>query len=87
MLNPRARLNALLFQRWYTEQVQVLCTWLTDRLDKALHPYQCTCLAHIVKVRLVFDSRFKAFKSLSKQRKKMHNLMYVEALLLINFVN
>jgi len=36
-------------ERWYTEQVQVLCTWLTDRLDKALHPYQCTCLAHIVK--------------------------------------
>ena len=40
----------LLFQRWYTDQVQMLCTWLTDRLDRSLHPYQCTCLAHIVKV-------------------------------------
>jgi hypothetical protein len=42
--------SSVSFQRWYTEQVQVLCTWLTDRLDRALHPYQCTCLAHIVKV-------------------------------------
>eukprot|EP00095_Tigriopus_kingsejongensis_P011606 maker-scaffold859_size87536-snap-gene-0.9 protein:Tk11606 transcript:maker-scaffold859_size87536-snap-gene-0.9-mRNA-1 annotation:"calcium-dependent secretion activator isoform x4" len=36
-------------ERWYTEQVQFLCTWLTDRLDRSLHPYQCTCLAHIAK--------------------------------------
>lgn len=36
--------------RWYNEQVQLLCTWLTERLDRSLHPYQCTCLAHIVKV-------------------------------------
>ena len=28
----------------------MLCTWLTDRLDRSLHPYQCTCLALIVKV-------------------------------------
>ncbi|CAB4059885.1 CADPS [Lepeophtheirus salmonis] len=36
-------------ERWHGEQVQMLCTWLTDRLDRSLHPYQCTCLAHIVK--------------------------------------
>ncbi len=37
-------------QHWYADQVQMLCTWLTERLDRSLHPYQCTCLAHIVKV-------------------------------------
>jgi len=37
------------FERWYAEQVQMLCTWLTDRLDRSLHHYQCTCLTHIVK--------------------------------------
>ncbi|XP_057323000.1 calcium-dependent secretion activator isoform X2 [Microplitis mediator] len=37
------------FEQWYTEQIKMLCTWLTDRLDHSLHLYQCTCLAHIVK--------------------------------------
>ncbi|XP_021961279.2 calcium-dependent secretion activator isoform X4 [Folsomia candida] len=37
------------FEQWYTAQMQMLCTWLSERLDHALHPYQCTCLAHIVK--------------------------------------
>jgi len=29
--------------------VQLLCNWLTERLDHSLHVFQCTCLAHIVK--------------------------------------
>ncbi|XP_044576566.1 calcium-dependent secretion activator isoform X2 [Cotesia glomerata] len=37
------------FEQWYTEQIKMLCTWLSDRLDHSLHLYQCTCLAHIVK--------------------------------------
>ena len=41
-----------IFQKWYFDQVQMLSTWLTDRLDKSLHPFQCTCLAHVVKVSL-----------------------------------
>jgi len=36
-------------EKWYHEQVGMLCTWLTDRMDRSLHPYQCTCLTHIVK--------------------------------------
>lgn len=36
-------------QQWYTAQIQMLCNWLSDRLDHSLHLYQCTCLAHIVK--------------------------------------
>merc|ERR1712223_670268 len=36
-------------ERWYADQVQMLCTWLTDRLDRSLHHYQCTCLVFIVK--------------------------------------
>ncbi|XP_034942390.1 calcium-dependent secretion activator isoform X2 [Chelonus insularis] len=37
------------FEQWYITQIQMLCTWLSDRLDHSLHLYQCTCLAHIVK--------------------------------------
>ena len=41
-------------QKWYFNQVQMLSTWLTERLDKSLNPYQCTCLSHVVKVRILF---------------------------------
>ncbi|XP_076236618.1 calcium-dependent secretion activator 1 isoform X2 [Calliopsis andreniformis] len=37
------------FEQWYTAQIQMLCNWLSERLDHNLHLYQCTCLAHIVK--------------------------------------
>ncbi|XP_044742192.1 calcium-dependent secretion activator isoform X2 [Chrysoperla carnea] len=37
------------FEQWYTTQINLLCNWLSDRLDRSLHFYQCTCLAHIVK--------------------------------------
>ncbi|KAJ8980725.1 hypothetical protein NQ317_019220 [Molorchus minor] len=37
------------FEQWYTGQINMLCNWLSERLDHSLHPYQCTCLAHIVK--------------------------------------
>ena len=49
-LNDNCHLISYHFQRWYAEQVQMLCTWLTDRLDRTLHHYQCTCLVYIVKV-------------------------------------
>ncbi|CAL4078804.1 unnamed protein product, partial [Meganyctiphanes norvegica] len=39
-----------LFEQWYAAQVHFLCTWLSERLDHNLHPYQCTCLSHIVKL-------------------------------------
>jgi len=39
-----------LLQQWYTAQIQLLCNWLSERLDHSLHLYQCTCLAHVVKV-------------------------------------
>lgn len=39
----------LYLQQWYTAQIQMLCNWLSERLDHSLHLYQCTCLAHIVK--------------------------------------
>lgn len=38
------------FEQWYTSQLTILCNWLSERLDHSLHFYQCTCLAHIVKV-------------------------------------
>lgn len=39
------------FEQWYTSQINLLCNWLSERLGHSLHFYQCTCLAHIVKVR------------------------------------
>jgi len=36
-------------EKWYFNQVQMLSTWLTERLDKSLNPYQCTCLSYVVK--------------------------------------
>ncbi|CAH1960786.1 unnamed protein product [Acanthoscelides obtectus] len=37
------------FEQWYTNQINMLCNWLSERLDHTLHPFQCTCLALIVK--------------------------------------
>ncbi|KAL1493003.1 hypothetical protein ABEB36_011149 [Hypothenemus hampei] len=37
------------FEQWYNAQMNMICNWLSERLDHTLHPYQCTCLAHIVK--------------------------------------
>ncbi|XP_034252642.1 calcium-dependent secretion activator isoform X4 [Thrips palmi] len=37
------------FEQWYTQQVQVLCNWLSERLDHSLHVFQCQCLSIIVK--------------------------------------
>ncbi|XP_044016628.1 calcium-dependent secretion activator isoform X3 [Aphidius gifuensis] len=37
------------FELWYTAQIQLLCNWLTERMDHSLHLYQCTCLAHMMK--------------------------------------
>lgn len=42
------------FEQWYTQQINMLCNWLSERLDHSLHFYQCTCLAHIVKVGIGF---------------------------------
>lgn len=39
-----------IFEQWYTQQINMLCNWLSERLDHSLHFYQCTCLAHITKV-------------------------------------
>lgn len=38
------------FETWYAQQMNVICNWLSERLGHSLHFYQCTCLAHIVKV-------------------------------------
>ncbi|XP_055922624.1 calcium-dependent secretion activator isoform X7 [Eupeodes corollae] len=37
------------FEQWYTQQINMLCNWLSERLDHALHYAQCTSLSHIVK--------------------------------------
>lgn len=43
------------FEQWYTAQINMLCNWLSERLDHTLHPHQCTCLAHIIKVPIIMN--------------------------------
>ncbi|KYO25034.1 hypothetical protein Y1Q_0023866 [Alligator mississippiensis] len=38
-----------LFDQWYTSSMNVMCTWLTDRMDLQLHIYQLKTLIRIVK--------------------------------------
>ncbi|XP_069793259.1 calcium-dependent secretion activator 1 isoform X2 [Narcine bancroftii] len=38
-----------LFDQWYTSSMNVLCTWLTDRMDLQLHIYQLKILIRLVK--------------------------------------
>jgi len=44
-------------QMWYSAQMKMICEWLSDRLDIALHPYQLTCLLSIVRVSLEVSGR------------------------------
>ncbi|XP_077131959.1 calcium-dependent secretion activator 1 isoform X1 [Ranitomeya variabilis] len=38
-----------IFEQWYTSSMNVVCTWLTDRMDLQLHIYQLKTLIRIVK--------------------------------------
>ncbi|XP_061478047.1 calcium-dependent secretion activator 1 isoform X5 [Rhineura floridana] len=38
-----------LFDQWYTSSMNIMCTWLTDRMDLQLHIYQLKTLIRIVK--------------------------------------
>lgn len=44
-------------EQWYTNQINLLCNWLSDRLDRQLHVYQCSCLVQIIKVIIYPDLR------------------------------
>lgn len=44
------RVLVCLFQQWYTSTMNLLGTWLTDRMDLQLHVYQLKILIRIVKV-------------------------------------
>ncbi|XP_043564189.1 calcium-dependent secretion activator 1 isoform X28 [Chiloscyllium plagiosum] len=38
-----------LFDQWYTSSMNVICSWLTDRMDLQLHIYQLKILIRLVK--------------------------------------
>ncbi|XP_073425900.1 calcium-dependent secretion activator 1 isoform X15 [Dendrobates tinctorius] len=38
-----------IFEQWYTSSMNIVCTWLTDRMDLQLHIYQLKTLIRIVK--------------------------------------
>ncbi|KPU74921.1 uncharacterized protein Dana_GF19004, isoform E [Drosophila ananassae] len=37
------------FEQWYSQQINMLCNWLSERLDHALHYVQVSSISHIVK--------------------------------------
>ncbi|XP_044789990.2 calcium-dependent secretion activator 1 isoform X4 [Bubalus bubalis] len=39
-----------LFDQWYNSSMNVICTWLTDRMDLQLHIYQLKTLIRMVKI-------------------------------------
>lgn len=39
------------FQQWYTATMNLLGTWLTERMEQQLHVYQLKILIRITKVR------------------------------------
>lgn len=39
------------FQQWYTATMNLLGTWLTERMDQQLHVYQLKILIRITKVK------------------------------------
>jgi len=39
----------ILIKNWYTEQVKLISSWLSERMEICLHPYQLACLTMIVK--------------------------------------
>jgi hypothetical protein len=41
-----------LLEVWYSAQVQLLCNWLLDRIDHALHHVQLTSLVMLIKVNI-----------------------------------
>ncbi|XP_016394312.1 calcium-dependent secretion activator 1-like [Sinocyclocheilus rhinocerous] len=41
--------NVFVFQQWYTSTMNLLGTWLTDRMDLQLHVYQLKILIRIIK--------------------------------------
>ena len=52
----RSRVNddvftSAMFEKLYTAQMNLICTWLTERMDRTLHVYQVNCLSKIIKVR------------------------------------
>lgn len=45
------------YERWYAEQMNVICNWLSDRVGHGLHYHQVTCLSHMLKVSFIFQTK------------------------------
>ena len=50
LIHPFLILYSLTRQQWYTNQINMICTWLTERVDCSLHAVQLSALSQIVKV-------------------------------------
>ncbi|XP_026839101.1 calcium-dependent secretion activator isoform X3 [Drosophila erecta] len=37
------------FEQWYSQQINMLCNWLSERLDHSLHYAQVASISHIIK--------------------------------------
>ncbi|TSV54880.1 Calcium-dependent secretion activator 1 [Bagarius yarrelli] len=69
-----------LFDQWYTSTMNLLGTWLTDRMDLQLHPYQLKILIRVVKVYLWTDEKIPGLPSARRPRldAEQQNVRYGE---------
>jgi calcium-dependent secretion activator len=61
------------FEIWYTEQMNLICTWLSERLEISLHQYQLGSLSLISKVtylllKLLNEARIDNLFNYSKRK-------------------
>lgn len=55
------------FQQWYTATMNLLGTWLTERMDQQLHVYQLKILIRITKVKA--DGSLRDLKTNTQKKK------------------
>lgn len=67
------------FQQWYTATMNLLGTWLTERMDQQLHVYQLKILIRITKVKA--DGSLRDLKT-NTQKKPPHNSLSTHTLML-----
>uniref|UniRef100_A0A8C9EL49 Calcium-dependent secretion activator 1 n=1 Tax=Pavo cristatus TaxID=9049 RepID=A0A8C9EL49_PAVCR len=67
-----------LFDQWYTSSMNVVCTWLTDRMDLQLHIYQLKTLIRIVKVTPAVLSTLKPELTWVKSYPTSFNTVFLE---------
>ncbi|KAI1285895.1 Calcium-dependent secretion activator [Halotydeus destructor] len=59
-----------LLELWYTTQINMICTWLSDRIDHSLHSVQLSALSQIVR------KMYSEFALQGYEEEKLYSKMY-----------